>query len=226
MDPHLAMGARLLGMAYEDAEANKKRDDVKHARQLAKVANFGFPGGLGAPKLVAFAAKSGVTITEPFAKDLKKTWLEQWPEMRDFFGHVAGLTNNPEQLGTVVQLRSNRIRGGAHYTAACNTYFQGLGADATKHAGWLITKACYTDRTSPLYGSRLVAFVHDEFLLETLEATAHEAAHELSRLMIVGANEWLPDVPFTEVEPLLMRVWSKDAEPIYDAQGRLVPWSL
>jgi len=52
---------------------------------------------------------------------------------------------------------------------------------------------------------------------------AHDVAIELGRLMLLGANEFLPDVP-ARVEPLLARCWSKKSKPVY-SNGRLVPWA-
>ena len=67
-------------------------------------------------------------------------------------------------------------------------------------------------------------FVHDEVILETDDGPhAHDVAMELGRLMVQGANEFLPNVP-ARVEPLLARCWSKKSKPVYK-DGRLVPWA-
>lgn len=60
---HDAMGARLGGISYEEMLARTKAGDktVKAWRQAAKAANFGFPGGMGAPKLVLQKRKEGTT---------------------------------------------------------------------------------------------------------------------------------------------------------------------
>lgn len=227
LDPHTELASKILGIDPEEGRRLRKAKDhaFDNARQTAKVANFGFPGGLGAAKLVLFARKSyGVEMTEAEAKALKQQWLAQWEEMSAFFAHVNGLPRTEDGTYVLEQLRSKRIRGGASYTAACNSYFQGLGADATGHAGWLVAKACYTDRSSPLFGARIVNYVHDEFIVEADESVAHEAAEELSRLMVLGASAWIPDVKL-QAEPCLMRVWSKDAKTLRDDRGRLVPWS-
>lgn len=227
LDPHTAFAADILGIAYEEAVRRKKAGDetVDNARQTAKVANFGFPGGLGAEKLCLFARKSyGVILTEERARELKAQWLERWPEMKLFFHHVGELVDEDTGDAVVQQLFSNRWRGGVHYTAACNTYFQGLGADAAKRAHYLVTRACYAEPTSVLYGSRPVNFVHDETILEVDDdSLAHDKAIELGRLMLLGANEFLPDVP-ARIEPLLARCWSKKSKPVY-SNGRLVPWA-
>lgn len=222
VDVHLQMAASILGISYEDAKARKKAGDkeIDNARQTAKVANFGFPGGLGAEKLVLFARKSyKVTLTVERAKELKELWLQTWPEMRRYFKLISGMIG-PEG-STIRQLFTKRIRGGANYTSTCNTFFQGLGADATGRAVFLVSRACYVPG-SVLYGCRLVNYIHDELILECAEEIGHEVAPELVRIMVAGANEFLPDVPAT-AEPKLMRYWSKDAKQVWD-NGRLVAW--
>lgn len=64
---HDAMGARLGGVSYEDMLVRVKAGDklAKAWRQAAKPANFGFPGGMGAPKLVLQQRKQGPDTTAP-----------------------------------------------------------------------------------------------------------------------------------------------------------------
>jgi len=227
LDPHTAFGADILGISYEEAVRRKKAGDevFDNARQTAKVANFGFPGGLGPESLCLFARKSyGVLLTEERARELKEAWLLRWPEVKLFFKYVGDLVDEDTGEALVEQIFAKRWRGGCFYTAACNTYFQGLGADAAKRAHYLVTRACYSEPQSVLYGSRPVNFVHDETILETNDGPgAHDVAIELGRLMLQGANEFLPDVP-ARVEPLLARCWSKKSKPVY-SNGRLVPWA-
>ncbi|MBX3218889.1 MAG: hypothetical protein KF795_00135 [Labilithrix sp.] len=228
LDPHLSVAALILGTTYEDAKKNKATREVKEARGAGKVANFGFPGGLGIDSLVSYAKKSyGVVLTRDQAKRLKEHWFEAWPEMPHYFARINALCDNAANRAVVETLFTKRIRGNATYCAACNNGFQALGADCAKNAGWRITRAAYVDQASPLFNARIVAFVHDEFIAEVDDATsAHDAAHELARLMVEGANVYLPDVPIpmSKMEPLLMRRWSKKAEPRFGKEGRLVPW--
>lgn len=237
IDPHLVFAAKLLKIPYEEAKKNKKRKDVDDARQVGKVFNFGKPGGLGTnrrrdgsdPTLITFARKAyGVVMTIDEAKEYDREWREMLPEMRDFFDYNARLCDNPKKQAMLLQLRSKRIRGGCYFPAACNTWFQGLGADATKAAGFDLAKAGYVNRNSPLFGSRTVVYVYDEFILETRDDdNAHDAAIECSRIMRESANEWIPDCPFKDPdpEPLLMRIWSKEAEALFHpVTKRLVPW--
>lgn len=224
-DVHTMMAATMLGITYEEGLVRKKAKDpvLKDARQKAKPINFGFPGGLGIEKFVAFArVQYGVILTEAEAKQAKEAWLTLWPEMHQFF-YLSAQATAGGRLATETHLFSGRIRGGCRYTALCNGRFQGLGADAAKRGLCLVTRACYADTASPLYGARPIGFFHDEILAEVAIKGAPEAAVELGRLMVKGANEFLPDVP-SKVDPLLMEVWSKDAEPIKDENGRLKVW--
>lgn len=221
-DPHSEMAARILGISYEDVLENKKDPEVDNARQTSKVANFGIPGGLGAEKLVLFARKTyDVTLTVTEAYELKGTFFETWTEMAEYFAYVSEVVENE---GGIAQLYVDRYRGGCTYTAACNTLFQGLGADCAKSAACLIAYAQYVDTESPMYGTRTAAFVHDEFIVETPISRGPEVAEELSRLMIKGASKYLTMVK-PKAEPCLMSCWSKKAETLRDESGRLMIWS-
>jgi DNA polymerase-1 len=226
-DLHLDVAAQLLHVSYEEAAEMKKanRPEIKDARQLAKALNFGFPGGMGARSFVDFASATyGVEITEHEAADLRVEWLDKWPEMKLFFRHVSELCSGEEC--TVEQLWSHRHRGKTKYTAACNTFFQGLAADGAKLALFQVARECYVDdssQPSALFGCRPVAFIHDEILMEVPEGRVHEAAERLCRVMRENMSVVIPDVPIT-VEAVAMRRWYKDAEPVFDPPGHLVCW--
>jgi DNA polymerase I-like protein with 3'-5' exonuclease and polymerase domains len=228
-DPHLEVAAYLLRISYEEAKARRKKKDkdVDRARQMGKVCNFGCPGGLGAQTLVAYAkANFGLVLTEQETEDLKyNVWRKRWPEMQKYMNFISNNFDSDDSCPPIEQLFSGRYRGGCRYTQACNTLFQGLGADATGAAGFLISQACYVDIQSVLYGSRIVNYIHDEFILEVPEEKGHDCAMELARLMEDGARPWLPDVPPKVSEPLLARCWSKDARQVWGEDGRLLPWT-
>lgn len=198
-------------------------------------ANFGYPGGLGAEKFQAYALASyGVNIDLDTSRDLKQTWLETWPETRPFFDHVN------QQIGyrgsfTLEQVRSGRLRGDVGYCDGCNSYFQGLAADGAKAAMWMISQECYLGfgdawprdgrAPSPLFGARVVAFIHDEFLIEARDdANAGAAGDRLAAVMVEGMARYIPDIPI-KAEPVLMRRWLKGAKTTRDANGTLIPWT-
>lgn len=227
-DAHADLACEILGIPLEEGERRKalgKELDPEFylARQTAKVANFGFPGGLGIDSLVDYArALYGIVLTAEQARQLKATWSRKWPEMKVYFEIIHASVAAGR---AIKQLYSNRYRGGLSFTAACNTPFQGLGGDAMKRVAWELTLDCFDyRRRSILLGSRIVNFIHDEFILEVRDdALAHDKAVALGDGMNRHIRQHLRNVPAT-AEPLLMRVWSKDAKPVYGPDGRLIPW--
>jgi len=227
-DLHMDFAAQLMHISYEEAELLKAAGDkeFKRRRDLAKVANFGFPGGQGVDSFQRFARKAGITLTKDEVRSLKDAWFVAYPEIRLYFSWI---NNQIERAGgekfNYLQFRSGRIRGGVGYCDGCNTGFQGLTADGAGNAYCKIDRACYYEPNSPLYGSRVFAFIYDEFILEVPEAGASAAAFELSRLMIEGMQEFTPDIP-AHSDPEMMIHWSKGSKAVTNSGGLLIPWDL
>jgi hypothetical protein len=84
--------------------------------------------------------------------------------------------------------------------------------------------------TSPLYGCRPVAFLHDEIIIEARNDEANPrlaftAAQRLKDVMVERMQTWLPDVP-AKASPVMMRRWYKGAKPAYvelDGHKVMVP---
>lgn len=102
--------------------------------------------------LVGLDASEDARVREVLSRQEGSPWLEE----RLFSRTVATLTG--------------RLRSGVSYTEARNTPFQGLAADGAKLALWGLHKA----------GFRIVAFIHDEVLLEVKD---EEEAKEAQRIM-------------------------------------------
>lgn len=191
-DPHCMVAAAILGCPYEEAFAHKSEKSGRFfdARQTGKVANFGFPGGLGYARLVHFAWQTyQVRLTEDAARELKALWFSQWPEMRDYF---ARINDAVDHHGAIEQLYSGRLRGQVGFTDACNGMFQGLAADIAKDAGFALARECYV---GSCLGRRIVLFVHDEFVVEVPDGPAvDQDAYVIERILVDAARPWLPGV--------------------------------
>lgn len=222
-DPHLEFAASLAGITIEKAKELKAAKDahIKDLRQQSKCCNFGYPGGMGSSKFVDYAKGYGLTITEARSQELRDHWFEQWPEMRGYFKHVESLVGSAD-VGWQTIPQSGFVRGNCGYCDAANGYFQTLAAHASKAALFAACRRAYCDRSSMLYGSRPVVFIHDEIILETPEEAGHEAAKELEQVMVESMQKWTPDVP-SAASATLMRRWSKSADQVYDGE-RLVAW--
>lgn len=235
IDVHLSLGARLLGISYEEAVRRKHDRDVKKARQTAKPGNFGFWGGMGPAGFRAFALGYDVHLTLEEAANLKQLWREEYPEQAQYFAYISELCSLGGGAAEVVQLFSGRIRGRAPFCAAANSFFQGLGADAAKDALWAVTRACYDPTLgSVLFGARPWNFVHDQILAKIPDVRddsieerklRHDRVMEMGRLMTESANVYLPDFPL-EVKPHLSYAWQKNGEPVFDRDGLIMPWDL
>lgn len=195
-------------------------------RTCAKGQNFGGLGGLGAETMATMAFKSyGVRRSVAQWKRIQGVWRETFAELKPYFALINRFETAPRSRDyNIVTPYSGLLRARCTYCAAANHPFQSLLAVVAKRAGWLQFKACYLDRSSPLFGSRPVNFVHDSFMIETLDRPeAHDAATESARLMTLAAREVCPDYP-TYAEPMLTRRWSKKASELRDESGRLVAW--
>lgn len=223
-DLHLMVAAQLTGVDYETAVRRLKEKDpiVKSNRQRAKMANFGFAGGMGAATFVKHAATQGLTITLEYAFELRAKWLQTWPEMHGFFIAAAEHTGD---LGdkTLTHWVSGRQVADLGFSDYCNYQFQGLAADGAKAALYETVKLCNLDDGNPLFGSHPCNFVHDSIELESPIANASRAAFKLKEVMESKMQLWVPDIPITATVALSRRGY-KDAAPVYNDRGELIPW--
>lgn len=250
-DIHCDLAADVFLLDYDFLLKNKNKQPHKDQRWACKAGNFGFGGMMGGLTFTIAKRKEGLRVCTAMGRasvcgiekvtewrgrecpptcrtcieaseDLRRGWMTKWNEMPEYFNWITKTLN--QSAGELTQFISKRVRGGLNGPRGANTLFQGLAADGAKRALWKITRECYLDKTSPLYGSRLLTFAHDETLMEHREDVAHEAAMRQAQLMEEGMREVVPDVKIAKIEPALMRRWYKDAESRFDSNGRLIPW--
>jgi len=182
-------------------------DQVGCTRQEAKAANFGFPGGLGVNTFVGYARNTyGVDMSEEHARNLRNAYLKRW-DMKRYFDYVDEHTKNDN--GIYRDPRSGFMRGGCRYTSFANGGFQTPASQASKTAMFEVSKRCYAEPESSLYGARPVAFIHDEILAEVPEDRAEEAVEEMKQAMVEAHMRWTPDVPAVAEGKVLEGAWEK-----------------
>lgn len=241
-DPHLFVSAQFCGVTYEQAieyYGDKKHSlykDLKEKRNLAKVLNFGLAGGLGVKSFISYAKGygfKGANILKFHEVDKSiKAWKQVYSEMVDYFKVRAERAPKDEEIyrrnlawddgafRSVYQYpRSNRFRFCDGYTNGCNSPFQGMASDGAKNALILVFEECMFSKLSPLFGSRIVCFIHDEIIIEIpvsdIDAEHYtqqgkDAVDRLSQLMKQGMEIMTPDIQAV-CETTLSYRWDKEA---------------
>lgn len=209
----------------------KLREFFHHYRTFAKPTGLGYPGGLGAETFVVYAkATYGVVITIEQALAFKEVWLDAYEgEMKRYFGWVSNGCRDPlhpEMYAYTSPL--GMLRSNASYTAVANgAGMQTPAAEGGKLAFYEVSMQCYDHADpsqSPLFGCFPLAWIHDEVLMEIPDdGFSHERACAVSEIMVNCMSQITPDVK-VRCEAKLMRRWYKQAQPVFDQAGRLVPW--
>lgn len=232
VDVHLWFGSKIAavfepekyaGLTYAEAVEHRHEPWMKRYRAMAKPAIFGLPGGMGVNGFRGFARSGyGIKFTVEQAERLIQLHKDSFPEFVPYFRHIKRIVPFGQKEGTIHQIYSMRVRM-SFYTSLCNSYFQGLGADAMKNALFEVARACYVPGANDvLYGSRPNGFVHDEIVGETTSddiVIAHNQAVEVANVMEKACNEWLQHYP-VRCEAALSRRFCK-AESVYDTNGYL-----
>jgi len=256
---HTEFGAKMAGVDVSNetkmAEFKKKAEDKGSAeyrfRFMAKAGNFGFPGGMGVPKLVLTKRKEGLffcvasgknkkcvkpvmewrgrSLDKPTCPDcldvaakLREDWFLAWPEIEPYFEWVAGLPGVEDGHGVIITPGTGFVRGGLTFTSAANHSFQHLGACAAKHALWLISDEAYNDERSPLWGTRPLVLVHDEGFSEMPRAGMLDAGFRTAEIMRESLQLFCPDIKCPTPEPAFMEYWYKKASLLREKDGKPV----
>lgn len=201
----------------------------KHYRKLAKPTDLGFPGGLGPETFCTYAHGTfGVDVTLDMATELRSFWKKTLPEMKDYLEWI-NTRSDPHHDGHFYSTPLGMYRANCSYCAAAN----GLALQSPSAEGALMAVCNVVSETflpgSVLsddekgYRHRPILFIHDEIVSEVREDVAHECAQRVSEIMIAAMRLITPDVR-VGANPCLMNRWNKEAEPVFNSAGRLIPW--
>lgn len=253
LSPEFRESAQALGIAadpmklYEHFARMKKHEDPEvrkfytHWRKFAKPTNLGYPGGLGPAKFVSYAKKTyGVECDLKTATALREVFRQTYPEIPEFHKYVTNNcvdTDNPstwdeedEEWVSSYAYTSflGMHRAGATFCAVANGMgMQTPGAEGAKWAFFKVSRACYDPSVgSVLYGARPKAFIHDEILAQVSADVdlGNAQAIEMRKIMEETLQAYLPDVKVGAEMAMMLR-WNKAAEPAFDSEKRLIPWT-
>lgn len=268
IDPHAYLGAQIAntmspefsgvaaGLTTDDERFDlfqswKGGDDeqkslYKKFRTFAKPTGLGYPGGLGAKTFVAYAKSPyGVDCTVEEAKALRETWMETYPEARQYLEYINQQCQDPFAPKRLIERPDgtsyesslycyNSYRGmhraGAYYCAAANGLgLQTPGAEGAKEGLCRVVRACYDETLEDdlLFGQVTpIGFIHDEIIGEVYAADGMAGARvaRIAELMVEGMEETVTKDIKASAQGCLMRRWHKKAEPVFDEDGNLAVW--
>ena len=208
-DPHAHSYCRIHGMTLDEFQEWKQRDPAaaKAARDAIKGVTFGVPGSMQPAGLVDYVKKAyGQRITVDTATEYRDRLMrEVYPEWDRYLA----------QTGSKAITLTGRVRGRLQRPGQLfNTAFQGLAGDGAKVTLWRLMRAGY----------RVVAFIHDEFLIELpADQDNIQAARDIERICCETMAEFTPGVKIATEYALADR-WSKSAEKVTE-DGKLRIWS-
>ncbi len=223
-------------------------------RGLAKPTNLGYPGGLGPATMIAYAKQTyKVLIDLETAKMLRKVWFATFPEAKPFLDYVSRSMEDPRNGEREVEDRDPEtgmpivrrhklyrylsplglLRSGAVFTAAANgSGLQSPAADGFVLANLCLTRACRDPLQRGIlsddgkgYRYRPLFPIHDEFVGEIREdpEILQQCIAEVREICRIAMATVCPNITI-RTDAALMRRWSGEAEPKFDAAGNLVPW--
>jgi hypothetical protein len=229
IDLHTRLASRAFGISYKKLMklVAAGDPDAEHMRHQCKAGNFGFMGLMGAKACVeaygvkTFSKNDDLDEAIENARALRKVWLEDTPEMAEYFDIVLKMISTGAAIA--IQSPSGRQRLCFKPTQLANTYFQGRTADGAKLGTWMLARACYVPGVNrKLYGARPWLLLHDELFTSFLRSRVQVGAPAMAKTLRRAMEIVTPDVPIG-IESSIMRRWYKGAKPV-QVKGLLLPW--
>lgn len=216
---------RLIGEIYPELGEYLKEDSIGTLSSNLRTSAFRVrscfdsDGTLGAVRRIVSGKgrSSGEAYGEAFVSriwDSLRT-LNQNPKLRDLIAQRQGgdLLFRELFFSPVVTI-TGRLRGRVGFSQSRNTPFQGIAADGAKIALWNLFRS----------GFRVVAFIHDEFLIELPVDSDHtEEAFRIDRILCESMERLSGSVPIS-CEYALSERWYKEAEAVFDDRKKLRLW--
>lgn len=217
---------RLIQDVYPELSEYLKEDPVAILSSNLKTSAFRVgscfdtEGMIGAAKRIVSGKgrSSGEAYGQGFIDRVWKS-LESLNEDPRLIGRIqgrqAGELLNRDLFFSPVVTFTGRLRGKVGFSQSRNTPFQGIAADGAKIALWGLFRS----------GFRVVAFIHDEFLIEIpIDCDPTEQAQRINRILCESMEQLTGSVPIA-CEYALSDRWYKQAEAVFDSSGGLQKWN-
>lgn len=178
-DVHIYAASKIFDKPEEEV--------TKDERQIAKICNYGLAANMSANTFQRHMASQGVELTVEKTKEIKNLWANAFPEMKKFWKRGYGRHQFVSKTGFV--------RNHCSYTQYLNLHFQSVVAEGCKLALYFLQDSGYD----------VVAFVHDQAVIEHDIDTAKEEMPKIQAIMEQAMQKVIPDLPIRTEGQLLER---------------------
>jgi hypothetical protein len=170
---------------------------------------------------------------------LTPAYFRRFPEIRDYHKWGQEMIRRKQPVPSVVwdadagMPKIVRERGFLNYdmelASLLNNGFQSMLADIGKDAFSTAQEECYLGvkadgSPSPLAGSRMILFFHDEPVSEIVLSKLKDAGPRIGEIMVASGKKFAPDVKAWKAETAAAFWLNKKMEPKYNEQKELIPW--
>lgn len=217
-------------------------DFFKYYRLLAKPTGLGFPGGLGAKTMIAYAKGTyKIDLSLSLAQSLRDVWLKTYPEMEMYLNWIKKSCKDPFHAPIEIEQDDGTVKTKTFFSydtpkgmhrarcgfceAANGAALQAFAAEGALEGLYRVVKAMWTaEPADVLYGTIPINFIHDEILWESPEdSKVGDRVRLVEKLMVDAMEELTPNVK-AGAESVAMRRWYKYAEAIWDGNKNLIAW--
>jgi DNA polymerase-1 len=190
-DLHSENAARIAGVPLADV--------TKDMRSRAKAVTFGTLFGQQPPGLVEYAFEAyGVNMSLQEAEAAQEDFFCAYPQLREWMWDNWRACKATQEVrigvGRMVEA-AWELEGRIRFTQACNLPIQGICADAMLRAIRLV----YGRLARAGIRGGLVASVHDELMVEVVEADATATREILHQAMLDAFRITFPGAPCTNI---------------------------
>ena len=182
-DVHRSTAALLLNKTYEEVP------EKSAMRSAAKAVNFGLLYGMGARGLQSYAQDNyGVIINEKQAKQYIASFFQGYLNIKKWREQVQNTTQRTLFMRTPLGRVRRWNRKNFKATEALNTPVQAGAAEIM-----LLALSRLYEHLKP-FNAKMLAFIHDEVIVECLEAEASSVLEVVKEQMTQAALEVFPNI--------------------------------
>ncbi|SMP80975.1 Zinc-binding domain of primase-helicase [Desulfonatronum zhilinae] len=196
-----------LHLATAAAISNLPLDQASSYRSIAKTVNFGIVFGQTPKGLQESLSAQGIETTFEQAQEYQNAFFTQYPGVKTWIDNSVDSQNRDSRWKAVSPMGRERDLG--WYASNKRRELINTPVQAAEAEILLATLALLPDLLEPIQ-ARLIHTVHDEIILECLDAYLGQAQEALAQAMIQGFLTIFPNAATNNlVDITVKKTWSK-----------------